>query len=272
MADSNGPGGTAWGEVDLEDGKTVTRRLGELTLWLRRVEGETWVAHGRTAPQVDGPAPGSGPPPSGAAPPAGAPEEPVPEWTRWAHGGQAPVVHLEPMLPDRLLVVSPEVPFHLAPGANARVYVRIPLWARVTSHDEDLTLAEAPTVVLSDTWWGHVAEGELGYWLRTKARRRISDDIFEDHLAICPLSLSNRSHHGLPVESFAIRVAHLGLFREGTKLWGSETRVVYENDEEGSQIEIVEGAPSEAGQVEPASPPRQRAARGFRALTFRRFH
>ena len=193
-----------------------------------------------------------------------------PDWTRWATASDGAVL-LAPVLPDRPAVVVPEVPFHLPPGARARVYVRIPLWARLALADgPDVTLVEIPSIVMSDTWWGDFVSGELAFWLPTQARRTLSDDVFEPHLVICPLELRNDSDDVLPVERIAVRVAHMTIFQDENGLWANEMRVRYEKDAEGSRIEMGVGPPGEAVDATPIAPPRRRPERGFRALTFGR--
>lgn len=245
-----------WGVVPLDEGQTKRRRFGPLALHLRRSAGEVWVAHTQV--------------PGDEADPLGGDEENLP-WSRWAPRRLVSQVSLTPALPDRLVVVSPEVPFHLESGAEARIYVRIPLWVKVALGDgEASVLLEAPTSVLSDTWWGDPSEGELGYWLPTRARRQISDDLFVEHRAVCALDLENLSDRSLSVERFALRTVHLSLYRDKGRLWGGETRVRYEGHEDGSQIDITEAPPKEAPGAKLIGPPRQPLPRGFRALTFDR--
>lgn len=246
-----------WGPYRVEDGTTTTVRLGPLVLRLRAEAGEIRIAHERE-PEHDEE--------QGAA----AGEEPV--WSRWAPRDWSGSVEIRPMLPDRPVVVSPQDRFHLLPGAEARIYVRVPLWARLEAvrtggaRDE---LELLPTIPASDTWWGSVEDGELCYWLTTLARRAVSDDLFEPHLAICPLSLENLSGDDLPVEKIALRVEHLSLYHDGHRIFSDETEVRYHGDDEGSRLRTVEHALPEASEVTLLEPARIPMQRGFRARTFR---
>lgn len=240
-----------WGVIDLDVGSEAERTLGDLTVRVRRTPEEVWV-HGAY----------------------GAPEPPANEdWTRWAvQRGDATA--LRPALPDRLVVVSPEQPFILPPHGWAHVFVRIPLFVALASVAEDgheTVLSRYPAMVLSDTWWGSFTDGELAYWLTTKARRVVSPEIFGYHLAVCPLRLANESGDALPVEHFAVRVAHLTLFGRGSALWTDEVLVRYEGAEEGSEIRYTGRVPDVAGDVAPIAGPREAPPRGLTALTFGRF-
>lgn len=250
-----------WGRHPLSADETLALELGPLELRVRRRGGEVWLAHD----PGDWTRAGRG----RAGRPKGDPEEK--DWIRWPVSGAASELELAPVLPTRPIVVEPETAFRLLPRARARVFVRVPLWVRVTASvdGEDRTLTEIPSVVLSDTWWGPTTEGELCYWLATTARREVRPEIFEPHVAVCPLALINRSDEELPVEKIALRVIHLGLFSEEGRLWTDETRVRYGGVEEGSDIEVAGERPNEApGGVRVADPREEPPSRRFYARTF----
>ena len=232
-----------WEEHALPEGdETVTVRVGPLRLRLRARDDELWMAHepgiGGRFPEQKAREPAAGGTRSGR-------EES--EWTRWPLDRRPERVLLTPAFPDRTVVAEPEVPFRLTPGTRVRVFVRVPLWVRVaTAGDGGTTLAEVPTVVLSDTWSGSVTEGELCYWLGTTARRQVTPDVFAPHLAVCPLELVNRSEDDLPVERLSLRVAHLSVFAEQGRLWSDETRVRFRGVDEGSELEVSGRRPEEA--------------------------
>ena len=177
------------------------------------------------------------------------------------------------------MVLEPEWPFRLLPGAEARVFVRVPLWIRMdlvvrTPGDPEdvrrLKLQETPAVLMSDTWWGELHSGELAYWLPTTARRATAPRLFAPHAAVCPLVLRNQADEDLRVEKLALRTSHLSLFVGEGRIWSDESRVLYQGGEEGSQIEMTGQPPSEAEAAELVSGPRTPIQRGFRARTFDR--
>jgi hypothetical protein len=260
-----------WGEYDLADSAVNAVRIGHRELFLRAVDGEILLAHriGAAAGDPADPLPeGVEPPEAGATP-----------WSRWATPGGEDRVVLTPMLPDRTLVLEPERPFRLLPLAQAAVYVRVPLWIRVELElrggrgepGRRALLAEIPSVELSDTWWGGVMEGELGYWLPTTARRQMAPELFRSHLAVAPLLMANRSSMDLRIERLAFPVAHLSLFARGEELWTDEAEVVYQGDQEGSSVEMTGRPPKGASGAALLAPPRVPASKGLRAWTFERF-
>ncbi len=239
-----------WGELDLAPEESHTLQVGTLALVVMRTATEVWFRMGRTTDQ---------------------PASDVGGWERWSARPETRI-ELRPAVPDRLLVVSPEHTYHLPPHGDARVYVRIPLFAQLVLVDGDTetVAADVPSVILSDTWWGTFTEGELGYWLTTKARTELTDDLFVAHTCMCPFRLINESPKALDVERFAVRVPHLAIFVDGNRYWTDEVRVRYEDFPEGSEIRFGSEPPREAAGARPMSPPRVRADRSFHARTFDR--
>lgn len=255
------PHNDVWGDVDLGPDESRTLDFGTLRLVLRRTPTEVWLRTQRT------------------------PRDPDPrreDWLRWVAGPETRV-SLRPAVPDRLLVVSHEYLYHLPPHGESRIYVRIPLFVQVTLSGEergsgprsdvvvaDVVVADVPSMVLSDTWWGTVTEGELAYWLTTTARVSLTDDLFLPHVGMCPIHLVNHAPHALPVDRFAVRVPHLSLFSDGDKNWTDEVSVRYAGSPEGSEIRFGGRPPSEAPGARLVTAPRVPLDRGFHARTFDR--
>lgn len=251
-----------WGEHELHGEEIVSIDLGPLRLNLRLRDDEIWIATTRVEPveTVE--------PVEHAEP---AESEPVEaDWVRWPVSGGTQSVRLSPAFPDRTVVAKPEVPIRLVSGANARVFVRVPLWVRVSTGG-GVVLTEVPTVPLSDTWLGGFTSGELCYWLGTTARRHVSDDIFGPNLAVCPLILSNRSGDEAPVERLAVHVEHLRLYCDDGHFWSNDSRIRFRGAEEDSHIDLTDAPPSEVPGAVPAAEPRDGAPPGAsRILGFAR--
>jgi hypothetical protein len=168
-------------------------------------------------------------------------------------------------------VVEPDDAFFLARGAQARIFVRVPLWAHLEALGKVTTsLISIPTVEASDTWLGTFEEGELSYWIPTSARRSFDDSLFQPHLAMCPVQLVNRADEPLSVERIALRVAYLSLYAVGARIWGDETRVRYDGETEGTNLDVAGAPPGEADGAVLLKAARVKASRGLRALTFAR--
>ncbi len=230
-----------WGEHDVADGAEHTLCLGPLAVEFTRARDELRLRFGG------------------------------PRWARWVPDRWNGAIRLSPVFPDRMVVVKPESDFWLLRGARARVFLRIPMQVRVEALGATpIRLVDVPTEAMSDTWWGSPEEGELAYWLDTRARREILAAEFEEHLCICPLQLENSSSEDLNVDRISLRVEYLSVFQDGTRLLSDETRVRYMGDAAESRIEMSGHAPAEAPDATLVSAPRRPMSRGFTARTFAR--
>ena len=247
-----------WGERPAPaSGETQRLGIGPLTLWIKGVENEMWLAHVWTA--------------EGEAPPSEPPDEG--EWSRWATHDHAHHLRILPVLPDRPLVVKPEHPFTLLRKAAARIYMRVPAWVRVEVVEDGggrgSVLTEIPTLRLSDTWWGDFQEGEMAYWLSTLGRRELTPDLFQPHLVMSAVQLDNLSDDDLRVEKLVLRVEHLSIFEKDGWLWAEEVRVDYHGEHEVSEIHMDDEPPHEAAGARELTPARAQK-RSFRTRTFAR--
>ena len=241
---------TLWGELHLNPDEPVHLTVGALRIQLKRMDDELWLFTERD----DRPQEGDG------------------EWRRWAVPAAA-AVRVRPASPDRLLVVSHELPFHLPSRGHAKVYVRIPLSVQVLvtgSGLQDLVVVDEPSHMLSDTWWGTREEGELAYWLTTKARAQVSADLFVPHIAMCTVHLENHSEESLPVDKFAVRAPHLSMFEREGRMWTDEVKVRYQAASEGSEIHFGRRPPRDEPAGTLLAGPRVPVRKGFQARTFDR--
>jgi len=254
--DPSDPSAT-WGAPELREGVVSSRGIGSLTLWFLLRDGELHLA---VDPSREGTERSSSPPPGGL------------EWRRWALPGPEPRLRLRPALPNRPIVIETGTPLTLLPRAQARIFVRVPLWIQIELLEDGqaLILEEIPTVQLSDTWWGDQTSGELCYFQSTQARRVFSEELLTDHLAVCPLLLVNRSTLSLPVDKFSFQAPHLSLFGSRGGFWADESVVHFQDETEGVRVEITGRPPAEAQDPVRISEPRSPMSRGFSARTFQR--
>ena len=142
--------------------------VGPLQLWLRLAEDELRIAARRLDENE-----------AREASPLATIEDSPPEdldWGRWVIGDTADTLQLSPAMPDRPVVVRPEMPVKIPPAREALFFVSIPIWVRINAGSGDLLkLCEHPSLVLSNTWFGDPMSGELCYALWSRARRVIAD-------------------------------------------------------------------------------------------------
>lgn len=247
-----------WGDYDLQNENIINHlKLGDLDLWLQRRKDEIWIGHLYDSTGTE----------ENHSPKA-APEDL--EWSRWAPKEIEESVKLLPAFPDLPLVINSEFPLRVSPGSSIQIFTRIPFWLRISMGKKDRVLNELPTVKLSRTWFGTPMEGELCYWVTTKARRSLSNVERKPYVISCPIQIVNKTEEDLDFEKFCFRVERLKIFSWQEELWADETRIVYQGEEQNSDISMSGRLPKGMEGAELISPPRNPIQRSFATRTFRK--
>lgn len=247
---------SVWETVRLEDDVIFSYRIGPLTLFLLKQLNDVWIACSRDDNRV------------------GEPEElpEDPDWQRIALPEEHNEFQLTPVFPDRPVVVDTENSYRIFREARSRVYCRIPVFIRITPKKrDDVIIAEIPTVILSNTWFGTFTEGELSYALSSTARRVLHKELFEPHLIICPMEINNLSENELRFEKMSFQVDRLSIYVKDGDLWADETKVTHHGRENHSDIEMKGVVPVEAKGARLLSRPRTPVRRSVAVRTFKMF-
>ncbi len=154
-------------------------------------------------------------------------------------------IRIAPQLADRPVVTRPLVPTELLPRERTTLLVSTVVWARI--HVGEQTLAELPTLRLSDTWFGaNTRRGELCYATQTRARLQ------KDHLsnsafrAITPITITNEGIDNLKLERINVPVPHLTLYCDGERFWTSALSVIREKNLGTAELHIDAKPPTNA--------------------------
>jgi hypothetical protein len=173
----------------IEVGEVGRFKLGPLRFWLERRAREwrltTEETHDILARDlaIECPAPQAEPPTSGRGI----------ELRRFVSEATEGGFSLEPRLADRSVVVRPDEPLFLVPGAKVEFFVSSGLWMVLRLAD-GTELFERPIVRPSDTWFGpSPLEGELCYASRTSARLELAEIPQRHHRAVTRILVENRS-------------------------------------------------------------------------------
>ena len=232
-------------------------RLGPLHVWIQRKNDEIWIAHGYEHEWPEDQPPGDVPP------------EQV-TWARWACRNPDQPITLAPVFPDLPIVVSSEFPLKIDRGSKIKIYTRIPVWLRIMLDKSEYLLTEIPSVKLSRTWFGTPLEGELCYWLTTKARRELTNVEKKTYVVNCPKWIINDSDEELNFDKFCFRVERLGIYRFDDELWAGETEIVYHGEESNSEITMTGKLPKGLGKAAQLSKPRNPVQKSLATRTFKK--
>jgi hypothetical protein len=143
---------------------------------------------------------------------------PIPEAAerhRFAAPDGAPELTLSPALPDRAVVVRPDLPLHVPAGMETTLSVSVPAWFRVEVAGLATPVLDWPVHRPSDTWFGpSVREGELCYASRTRARLSTPTEPGMPARVRCRLRLRNDASDELLVERISLPIPRLALFAD----------------------------------------------------------
>lgn len=222
-----------WKPHAVEVGETLFFSLGALRLWIYRGQQEWLIAHEleaekRNAPLVEV---------------SDTPRDESREWTRWILDEKVEKVHLRPQLPNRPLIVRPELPMSLMPRKSVQFFIEIPLWVSVSFGSKHEQATEFPTMILSNSWFGSFIEGELCYAVKTTAKLSQADLLSEAHMAVFPLEVRNISSVKLNFERLCVRPQYLNIFGGDHSLWASNGRVSFRGEDKWGRIVYSSKAP-----------------------------
>ena len=239
-----------WGTHTLSPDTLYQGRIGLRRLWLQQRLGDTWIANQETPEE-----------PSAEPPTELAEGEPGAPWARWL--GQVGPVTFLPVLPDRPVVVRPTEAVRIPRGVEVTLYVALPLWVRARiESDPPGTLSELPTRVLTNTWFGDPASGELCYALRSDVAR-LPDGVPPTAWdAVCPVVLTNASSDPFAFDRLCVHAELLGVFAGQSRLWTNAVEVVHRGDGRPQAVQISNRPPEGLTGEERITEPRTTVKKG----------
>ena len=225
---------TWWGSRHIEEGQGGSFRVGAMKMWIAHFPGE-WRVALKHEDVVDDEEISVRCPDEIVDPPDGA------TLHRFATKSADTGLTIEPILADRSVVARPEIPFNVLPDDEARLFLSIAVWVRLSVRGTTSTLLEVPTIRLSDSWFGATTrEGEICYASRTAARMNLANVVRRSTRAITSVVVRNRAEDRLSLERIALPVPALSLFGDvDGNLWTEEVTV--ERDREGHTAQVKLG-------------------------------
>lgn len=255
MKDTPLQGRPWWGTAEFAEGSGKRWEIGPLTLWVRRLAQEWWIAFERDEKKYERP--------------VTAVDHADPDWfahaslERYLSRHAQPMLHITPILADRPVVTRPVVPFHLCSNEEATVFVSLPVWIRLEAGPQKLFLTEIAIQRLSDTWFGSsTLEGELCYASTTYCRQDLREVPLYPYQSITPVLIQNRSKQTLVMERLSLPVHYLSVYGStASTLWTSGVSLKWEHGNTVS-MEIAAQPPAEAGKAQLLCAPRLEPAKG----------
>ena len=242
-----------WGVFDVVEGQIYYWKIGDCNFWIKKDKSEIYFAWSHEKYVVGNKA------------------EILADltWSRFTAKEELHSIEISSVLPDKPLVVKPEDSFYLTSGTKKTIYVRIPVWICISMIEKNKAkLIEIPSVILSNTWFGNLIEGELCYWLTSSARSQIESDPSRPFMAISPLTLENISAENLLVEKFVIHIENSTLFMANGQLWTDEILIYYKGKDAIGSVEFKDRPPKHISGANKITEPRKRQNKRLLVKTF----
>lgn len=218
----------------LEYGQTLDLELGSLHLWIHRGLQDWHLAHESGTTGMDE---------RHALRIGTVPFDSERDWSRLILDDNINEVHLKPQMPDRPIIVRPEMPICLMPKQTVQLFIGVPIWLSLVFGKRRDEVIEVPSMVLSNSWFGPFTEGELCYAMKTRAKLNQAELKPSAHRAVFALQIRNASPEKLNFKRLCIRPQYLHIFQGATRLWTNEGRVSYRGEDNWSRIVYAAGAP-----------------------------
>lgn len=247
-----------WEPIKLASGQTIELSFGALHLWIHRGHDEWFIANEYEIDLAD-------------ALDWSISEVPFVlerEWTRWVLDDQVDCIQLRPQLPNRPIIVRPEMAMCLTPQQSVRFFVGLPISLQITLGSKNVELMEIPTQILSNSWFGSVTEGELCYALKTTAKRKVEQLLPAPHRAVFPLEIRNHSTEMLRFERLCLRAQHLKIYQGKDRIWTSHGRISYRGEDKWSRFVYANRAPDMEQSLHLLADARTPAPRGLLLNSF----
>lgn len=166
------------------------------------------------------------------------------DWQRWVVGADCSEISILPVMPDRPVVVRPDVPVKIPKDQEALFFVSIPAWIEISAEKKErIVLCQEPSVLRSNIWFGDTMSGELCYSLRSRARRQFTHIEPKPHRVACPVRIRNTTEYQFDVDRFCVHVEYLKIFEGTTRLWTNEVLIIHQGEDSISKIEYSRKAP-----------------------------
>ncbi|MBN2737030.1 MAG: DUF432 domain-containing protein [Spirochaetales bacterium] len=218
-----------WKSHHISDDKLYYARIGALEIWIKRYLDDWYIAYERGEHKND------------VVELTTLSEEKIGlDWTRWVINARNDMITFKPVMPDKPVIVRPEISINLVPGNEGKFYINLPLWVRFeVGEREPIVLTEIPIRIHSKTWYGDTSSGELCYSLRSMVRKKHDDLEPSPTSAVCSVTLQNKSKSELKFERICLNVQHLAIYANEKALCTTHLYISFKGEDNVGQVSFA---------------------------------
>ena len=255
-----------WGSTQISDTSWYYVNSGTLELWLKKNEnGELMVGNRRNGTRAESPLKWT----ELSSKDAAVDTDSSIKWD-WYAGHPDREITVLPAMPDRPLVLKPQINRHILPGSKTQVLFFIPVWLQIYSGSEAIEnlITQHPSEILSSTWFGEMQSGELCYALKRDLQESRPSVSISPLSAVCTLNIHNDSQALLDFQRMAVHVEYLSIFTDGHSLYTNEVSVKFNGVDQISQVKYSARAPKWSGSTSRIKGPREKPTKSLLRKSF----
>jgi len=186
----------------------------------------------------------------------------IPEDIDWHYcilDKKATAIAILPVVADKPILFNLETPVLMHPGASISVYIELRTWLCFTDSSHlGKVIYEIPTVALQKAWFGNsTTDGKVCYWRKEKAMFSPVETSNHPHIAVCPVTIYNRSKSPMNLDRIYLPTSRLSVFDTEQGLVTDRVQVSYTGCTEVSSVRVSGMAPPYAKSPVLLSRPRE---------------
>lgn len=159
---------------------------------------------------------------------------------------------------DRGIVAKPIDKLHVPVNQQVTVYMGSPLWLQFVVGATAEMLADLPTEVMSDTWFGtDTMTGHLCYYNPTSARVFLDNLSSRSDRLYTPITFVNRGSDVLMIDRINLPLPFLSIYQADERYWTEELVVTREAALDEAVVEIRPLPPEQAAGANLVAGPRE---------------
>ncbi|MBN2534139.1 MAG: hypothetical protein JXB88_14715 [Spirochaetales bacterium] len=238
-----------WQTYSINENTLYCLKMGFLTIWIKQVEQDLYIAWKRYDDEQDI---------SKLAICESGPDSQELSWSRWIFHSRSPSLFIKPCLPDRPLIIKPEIPIIIPRGNGGSFFINVPVWIQIGVNEETpLVLNEIPIYILSNSWFGDTISGELCYSKNSLIRKNYLDLEDKSWNAVCAIQMKNNSKSELSFDRFCLHTENLTLYAGEKRLWTSQVKIEFQGEGQLSHVTLSKIRPGFEKSVKTMNKPRK---------------
>jgi hypothetical protein len=149
-------------------------------------------------------------------------------------------LRIVPEIPSQKIIIRQENMVIIPPKSKYTGFVYIPCCLALKLHSDQIVFQELSDV-LSKTWFGPMASGQVGLVVKNKMSFTQTNQL--SCWITCPITIHNQDKENLEFHRFLLNTDYLSLYLVEEKLWSNHIHMTYNNQEKHTKLRVLDIPP-----------------------------